>query len=116
MKLIGIKLLLVLTFSIFLVHDYIPHFHIDEHSEIHRHHSGSGDDHQDPVLSHNVDHVFVSKKHEHFPAIFKVISFTLVSLDLSVIPTKSFSYTDNCEITVSPPILSNVSLRAPPVA
>ncbi len=117
MRFAGIKFILLLTFSVFLVHDYLPHLHFDDHSEVHSHHLGNDEhDHDDDsALSHNIDHVFVSKKHEQLPLTFKIISLVVVPIDLTVDIAGSVSICDNNENIKPPPPVRELSPRAPPV-
>ena len=112
-----VKIILILTFSVFLVHDYLPHLHFDENSEIHSHHLGNDEqDHDDDSsLSHNIDHVFVSKKHEQLPLTFKIISVAVEPINLSAGITGSFTLKDSCEPVNPHPFLNELSPRAPPV-
>ena len=116
MRLPVIKSILIITFSIFLAHDFLPHLHFDEHSEPHSHHMDKDDHHDEPLLSHNIDHVFVSKKHEQISLIFKSISFVIIPLDLSLDQKGSVLFSNNSEPVIPPPLISSVSLRAPPLA
>lgn len=116
MRLQSVKFLLIIAFSIFLVHDFLPHLHFDEHSEPHRHHMDKDDHHDhEPLLSHNIDHVFVSKKNEQI-SLFKSISFVIIPIDLSLDEKGMVLLPDKSESLITPPLISSVSLRAPPLA
>lgn len=115
MKITGIKLILLLTFSVFLVHDYLPHFHLNEHSGFHKHQMEDGEHHDEPVLAHNIDHVFVGKKHEQLPLTFKIISVAVEPIDLSADLTGSFTFRDSSEPVNPAPLIRELSPRAPPV-
>ena len=69
-----------------------------------------------PCCPHNIDHVFVSKKHEQISLIFKSISSVIIPLDLSLDQKGSVLFSDNSEPVIPPPLISSVSLRAPPLA
>ena len=120
MKLCGVKLILACTFVFFLVHDFIPHLHLTDHTHIclteaketkEEHHEDTS------PLSHHIHDAFVSKKPLNSSFKYKMVSFihTVLQYDLQAGEYSLNILINKQELLPALPVVNSFSLRAPPV-
>lgn len=119
MQINSIKFILLTVFTIFLVHDIIPHIHIDEHSDEYesKEMSHESNDHG-LILDHHIDDNFISKKPSNL--FFKLSVVTFLNPNIFTnhqnidLHTKEFQVYKKEQIPL-PPILGSLCNKAPPI-